>query len=407
MASGKIIDPTNTANEALFDALVRHQIYLLRVSGSIRNRIQDILNKTEQDIAEKIRDRLRNNVGLTSPLALRKMETLLRIIRNIRTEAWDQIDKAWAEELVAIAKVEPELLDQMIKTVSPVILETTLPTARQLTAIVTARPFEGRTMRQWARKLRADDIARMDGVIRAGMVAGETSAQIARRVVGTANLRGRDGVFQITRDHANSVTRTFVNFVANEARTEWANLNNDIADDEQFVATLDARTTAQCRSLDGKVYPIGVGPRPPLHYNCRSLRVLFLLGDNISTRPFKASTEQQLLREFSAQRGFKKPGTRDGLPRGTKGDFDAFSRKRVRELTGIMPASTSYQKWLEAQSAQFQDDVLGKTKGRLFRQGGLTLDKYVNRSGDELTLSQLASRHADAFRAAGLNPESY
>ena len=76
-------------------------------------------------------------------------------------------------------------------------------------------------------------------------------------------------------------------------------------------------------------------------------------------------------------------------------------------MTGRVPAKVTYQQWLTRQSNQFQDDVLGKTKGILFRKGGLRLDKFVNRRGDELTLSQLATTQAKAFRSAGLNPENF
>jgi hypothetical protein len=55
----------------------------------------------------------------------------------------------------------------------------------------------------------------------------------------------------------------------------------------------------------------------------------------------------------------------------------------------------------------FQNDTLGITKAKLFREGGLNLDKFVNRNGDELTLAQLAEREAAAFRAAGLDPDKY
>lgn len=90
-----------------------------------------------------------------------------------------------------------------------------------------------------------------------------------------------------------------------------------------------------------------------------------------------------------------------------KGSFDEFSRRRIRELTGRVPAKMTYQEWLTTQPATFQDDVLGKTRGKLFRKGGLTLDKFVNQAGDEIPLSDLARLHAEAFRAAGLDPVGF
>jgi len=62
---------------------------------------------------------------------------------------------------------------------------------------------------------------------------------------------------------------------------------------------------------------------------------------------------------------------------------------------------------LKRQPASFQDEVLGKTKAKLFREGGLNVDQFVDRAGNELTLSQLAERKPDAFRKAGLDPEKF
>lgn len=400
--------PVTDVNREFFDAMVRHQVFLMRLSGGIRNKVQLLLNKSEKQIAKTIRDRLANSTGLDTPAEVRRLETVLAIVRNTRTKSWEQVNKTWAEELAAIAKTEPALVSGMILTTAPVVVQTVLPSARLLKAIATSKPFEGRTMKAWAETMEQDDLRRMEAAIRTGMVAGEGSAQIARRVVGTARLLGSDGVTEITRRQAAAITRTAVNHVANEARKEFFKENADILKEEQYVATLDSRTTPICRSLDGKRFPVGEGPRPPLHFNCRSIRVPVIDGVALGNRPAKPVTEKQLLREFAAKKGFEEtPGTRKVLPRGTKGEFDEFARKRVRELTGTVPAKTTYQEWLTRQSAAFQDDVLGKTKGSLFRRGGLTLDKFVDRAGNELPLNELARRHADAFRAAGLDPTGF
>lgn len=396
-----------TANEAFLDALIRHQIYLLRLSDSIRKKVETLLNDSEQDLAEKIRDRLRNTNGLTTSEDFDKLNTLLRIIKNLRAKSWEQIDETWAEELTAISKAEPETLSKILITTSPVIVETILPAPRLLAAIVESNPFEGRTLKQWAASVQEEDLRRIHSAIRLGMVAGEPSDAIARRVVGTARLKGVDGMTEITRRNATAITRTAVNFIANESRTEFFKQNSDLFDEEQFVATLDSRTTPICRANDGKKFPIGTGPRPPLHFNCRSLRVPVIGGDALGNRPAKPVTEKMLLREFAQQQGIPTPTKRSGLPKGTKTKYDNFARKRIRELTGQVPAVTDYQNWLMKQSKDFQDDILGKTKAMLFRGGGLKLDKFVNESGREFTLSELASKHADAFRAAGLDPSAF
>ena len=286
-------------------------------------------------------------------------------------------------------------------------LETTLPAVTLLTSIVATRPFHGNVLSQWSRNISRVDVERIEGQIRIGMVQGESSRDIARRVVGTKILQGEDGVTELTRRQAAALTRTAVNAISNQARREFFRANAQFFTEELYVATLDSATTPICRSLDGKRFPVADGPIPPLHFNCRSLRVGIIDGEVIGQRPMRAFTEPQMVREFTRQQGLKTLTRRANLPHGTKGRFDKFKAKRVRELTGRVPAKVTYQEWLTRQSREFQDDVLGKTKGVLFRKGGLKLDKFVNRKGDELTLSQLATTQAQAFRAAGLNPGDF
>lgn len=396
-----------TVNEELLDALLRHQTYLLRYSGYVQNRIQSFLDRVEDDVAMRIRDKLRNSRGLTTPVDVRRMEALLASVQAIRHESWEQAADFLLHELQELAYKEPIAYQGMINTVAPVTVNTVVPTARLLKAIVTSKPFEGRLLKDWVATMESEDIRRVHAAIQLGMVAGESSDEIARRVVGTGALNGEDGVLNMTRRQVQAITRTAVMHVANSARAEFLQENADVIAGEQFVATLDARTTPVCRANDGKVFPVGTGPRPPLHFQCRSLRVAALDGERLGYRPFKASTEKQLLREFAEANKLGKVKSRDKLPRGTKGQFDAWSRKRIRELTGRVPSATNYQEWLTKQSRQFQDDTLGVTRAKLFRSGGLTLDKFVAASGSELTLAQLAVRHKDAFKAAGLDPSLF
>ncbi len=396
-----------TINEEFFDALVRHQIGLLRLTGSIRKEVFALLALTEQDMVDKIISRLTGHEGLNTPADVRRMQSLLKSIRATRLTAWSQIDELWLRELIAVSLAEPGIVDQALKTVVPVVLETTLPAAALLKSIVATRPFQGKTMRQWSRNISRVDIERIEGQIRIGMVQGESSQAIARRVVGTRVLQGKDGVTEITRRQAAALTRTAVNAISNQARREFFRANATMFTEELYVATLDSVTTPICRSLDGRRFSVAEGPIPPLHFNCRSLRVGIIDGEVIGQRPMREFTEPQMVREFSRSAGLKPLTRRAQLPHGTKGRFDKFKARRVRELTGRVPAKVSYQEWLIRQSREFQDDVLGQTKGVLFRKGGLKLDKFVNRKGDELTLNQLATTQAQAFRSAGLNPEDF
>lgn len=389
-----------TANEQFLDAMIRHQIFLMRLSGGVRNQIFDILEQTEADMKEEILRRLRKRSpddGLT-PANVQRMQALVKVLKAMRQEAWNKAEAVWVQEMLDLAQSEPQFIANMTKTVAPVVVTFDLPPSRQLRAIVTSRPFEGRTLRQWAQGQAAADIRGIEDQIRIGMVQNLTNDQIAARVQGRANT---------SKNGAAAITRTAVNHVANQARQDFFASNPLIYAREMYVATLDSKTTPICQSLDGKIFERGKGRIPPVHFNCRSIRVAVLNDQILGNRPTKPVTDQQLLREFAAREGIPRTTSRGALPRGYRGAFDKFSRERTRELVGQVPANVNYQEFLTRQSTAFQNDVLGPTKGRLFRRGGLTVDSFVDRNGNELTLSQLARREADAFVQAGLDPEDF
>ena len=122
----------------------------------------------------------------------------------------------------------------------------------------------------------------------------------------------------------------------------------------------------------------------------------------VGTRPARPFTESMLLDEYTKSRGLKKVTSRAALPRGTKSSYDQFAYGRKKELTGTYPGKTSYQRFLERQDASFQDSYLGKTKGKLFRSGKLTLKDFTDFEGREYTIPELRRKHAEAFKAIGL-----
>lgn len=401
-----------TGNEEFRDAMVRHQIALMRLSGSINQRIVQILDATEVDLRLRIERTLERLVAAGSA-DFSKASTLTRLnalqaqIYELREGAVREMLDEWTNQLRALTVAESGVVSANTINAAPVILDIITPSPALLRALVTNSPFQGQVLKAWAQQILDADVQRIMNEIRIGMVQGQSMTEIARRIVGTASLNGEDGTTQITRNQATSITRTAVMHFANAAREEFFAANSDIFEEEAFVATLDSRTTVECASLDGKRFKVGEGPKPPLHWNCRSLRVAFIRAPLIGTRPMKPVTEKMLLDEFTEQEGIDPVKKRDALPRGMKGRFDEFARKRVRELVGQVPASTTFSAFLKSQSSVFQDEYLGKTRGILFRKGGLDLERFVNPKGEKWTLQQLMLREADAFKKAGLNASDF
>ena len=92
-----------------------------------------------------------------------------------------------------------------------------------------------------------------------------------------------------------------------------------------------------------------------------------------------------------------------------KPEYAVFGKEdRERPAVGAdgvenVKGTRNYESWLKKQPASFQDDVLGAEKGKLFRQGGLSLDRFVDSNYRPLTLSELRAREPAAFKRANIN----
>ena len=140
-----------------------------------------------------------------------------------------------------------------------------------------------------------------------------------------------------------------------------------------WVSTLDNRTSSICQSRDGKVYPVDRSPSPPAHPNCRSVIVPV----------FKDET-------FVDDEGIKR-----GLVDGMRPQVAAAGRGRTS-------ASTNYNDWLKRQPRTFQVDVLGESKTKLFRDGGLSVGNFTDLRDNPLTLEQLRDKFPKEWKKAGL-----
>lgn len=362
-------------NLLLRDAMIRHAVYVQRYGGGVVKEVHALLDANQRELTQLLLGRLRPG-GLTAA-NVERIRRLEESIRELRDGPWRSARTLLVDRAVDLAKAEPLFMQDALRRVSPVVIDTITPSASVLRQLV-QDPIQGHSLAEWFSTTKQRDVRGIMGALRMGMVQSETVDQMVdRALVSTA----------LSRNHAQTLVRTAINDISNSARQEFFEHNSELISEEQFVATLDGRTTPICMACDGKHYPVGEGPMPALHFNCRSIRVPVLDGQEISTRPAKATTERLLRAEYEAAGG--------------KGSFREFSRKRVRQLTTVVPSNLGYNDWLKTQSTAFQNDVLGPTRAKLFRQG-VSVDKFVNRAGDELTLSELRKRHADAFAAAGL-----
>lgn len=386
---------TMTANEKILDRYVRHQTYLIRYAGGLRDEVLPKLAATEKNLFESLlvwASKTEGDRTLTGAKGRAWQREFEDVLTGLRMPAWQAITTEIDDQLKALAIAEAATGATVIEGALPVVIGLTTPPAAQLVGIINSHPFEGRTLKQWMERTAKADVDYLLAQAKIGITQGKSPTEVARSIVGTRQAKYQDGAARKAFRDLESVILTLTNGVQNEAKQALYEANSDIIQEELFVATLDVRTTLECASNDGKVFKRGKGPIPPLHFRCRSLRVPYINPDNLNNRGFDSSTEKQLLQEYSDQANISTASKRSALPYGHKTKFDKFARRRKRELVGQVPAQTTYNEWLKTQTKEFQDEALGPTRAEMFRKGDLHLDKFVARDGDVLTLDQLKKK---------------
>jgi hypothetical protein len=64
-------------------------------------------------------------------------------------------------------------------------------------------------------------------------------------------------------------------------------------------------------------------------------------------------------------------------------------------MDGHVAGDTTFAKWLTDKGPAMQDDILGATRAKLFRNGKLNLQDLIKADGTVLTLDQLRARYDD------------
>jgi SPP1 gp7 family putative phage head morphogenesis protein len=345
-----------SANDFVFDASVKHQIFVQRYAGG---QVKDLLKY----LTELVRDVEVKLARAESLSQAQKLSTELRDIRELIDDALRKISSGVLSNIVDFAEYEAEFA---VKTISlAATVEATLPQSELLRALVTTRPMvlhsgkatQELTIDSAVRTFSQRKSAELLRVIQTGFINGDPVAVLTKRVKDVSKRQA---------SQAESLVRTSIQHISGEARKETHIANNDILQGEEWVAVLDDRTTIGCAALDGSIFNFNEGPTTPRHWRCRSTRVPVL------------------------QEKFRVPGL-EGT-RASKGS----------DFTGQISAKRTYSGWLRDQSESFQITVLGAERQKLFKAGGLSLDKFTDDVGVQYTLDELRLLEPVAFERAGI-----
>jgi len=343
-------------NEALFHAGVQHQIYLQRYSTQVVREILEVLIQSQNDIISKL-----SGADLTD-FSQRRLQSMLVEVRKLTTEAYGVLQEKLNGKLTETAHYESDFNAKLIEKLLPVEITLIRPAIETLSALVTSKPMQGRFIADEVKDLDAVSVKRIEQAIRIGVIEGETTPDIIRRIRGSKALNYKDGILQRSRDDVERLVRTSITHITARARDEVYRANDSVVKAWRFTATLDRRTTVICASLDGQVFDLATGPMPPRHPNCRS-----------SSTPILKSWQEL------------------GI------DAKELTESTRASMDGQVPETLTYQDWLKKQPQDVVEDVLGKTKAKLFNEGGLTLDRFVNFKGEVYTLDELRKHEKNAF----------
>lgn len=367
----------------LYDATVQRAVRIERFKNGFVRSVIAVIDDTTDDLVDRIREGLEGSPSRT------RLETMLRELNKLNADLKGILEERLIEDLEAFADDEVTRTVATLQRSLPVsvsaAVEFAIPSSKVL---FTAAEGEfkntlvrGRTVQQWLDDLVTGDANRIAQAVRLGFVEGQGADAIVRRVRGTSTLRFRDGERAATKRQAEALVRTSIQAAATKARQVVYQENNPLIRGVLWVSTLDGRTSSICQSLDGREFPVDEGPRAPAHFNCRSTTVpiiktwseLGFNGEEVpkATRPFVRS----------------------------KRKLKDISNADRAALTGKAPEDLSYGDWLRQQPASFHDEVLGPTRAKLFRDGGLAIEKFRDvRMTSDFTLDELRRREPEAWR---------
>jgi SPP1 gp7 family putative phage head morphogenesis protein len=392
------------------ESLYRNAIDLNRYSNSVARRVINAYN----DIIIDSVNQLRTIDDLAAPVKAARLRAILAQLKDsLDTWAGDATELT-ALELQGLAELQSEFVADQLRRALPVgsrdavrtveispqfaqSVVTTDPTQLNIVALsddlfaaVQGAPAtfsltaakgatitlpNGEVVSKAFRGIAVDQAERFSQVVRQGLLTGETTPDIAKRLIGSLQfgeeaktvrqLVAAGGQATAVADNqVMALVRTSINQVANSASQQVYQANQDITKKYRYIATLDTRTSAICAALDGQEFEYGKGPMPPQHFNCRSTTVAIIDYKEL---------------------GFDPP------PEGTRAS-----------IGGQVPIDQNYGQWLANQDAPTKAKALGASRvayfDRLADKHGPTaaIAKLVRDDGSELTLEQLRARYGPA-----------
>ena len=390
------IDLNRYSNKVAKDIIVVYNDIIVDAVNQLRT-IDELAAPVKAARLRAILAQLRDSLNTWSGGSITALSTELQGLAELQTEfAAEQLRKALpagARTAVNTVEVSPQFAASVVTTDPTQIGVITLSddlyaavqgapqtyslTATQGTMITLPN---GEVVSKAFRGIAVDQAEQFSQVVRNGLLTGESTPAIAKRLIGrlqfgdygplsVKQLAAAGGeLTAVANNQVMALVRTSINQVANAASQQVYEANQDITKKYRYIATLDTKTSARCRALDGREFEYGKGPMPPQHFNCRSTTVPIL-------------DYNQLGKDLGIENLEPPP-----------------SGKRAAS-GGMVPSDTTYGEWLKKQPRSVQNDAIGADKvpyfNRLADKYGAkdAMAKLVRDDGSELSLDDLRKRY--------------
>ena len=398
------------------DSSLRHELTVSRlVTGIVQSRIMPSYLDLSQAVKVALAD-------YEPSMSRKDFDTLRRQVSLMVAEKMNAMWEGTTNDLFDLAKYETN------HVVGELSGATAVSEAAILKAVNTPMVLAGATVAQvgtWreyiAGAINSTQARIIDNTIRAGYESGATVQEMTKRLIGTKTNNYLDGLITNTgAREAESLVRTGANHYANQARDVAAQANADLIQGRIFLATFDNRTTLTCRHFGQlqKIYALDdpATPKPPLHFNCRSVLTLVPIGFDPfdGTKASVGGQDGQQAEELYNKKSDRLDARRE------KADEQRAQGKEPKEVpskvtytgrkdsaifkAGQIDAKTTMDAWLRSQPDWFIESALGKTRAKLFKEGGLSIEKFTDMNGRPLTLKEMKALddYDAAFRKAKL-----
>ena len=337
-----------SAKGFLIDATSRNAVFVQRLAGGEYKKILERLNSLERQIL---------GIVAQTDISVSRQTAALLEVQRAAAEAFQQIAieiGASADETATyLAEFTKRMMDQAATVEFEVPTEETLQRQVAMANLNSARGLDGLTIQQALQQYGDTKAGEISRVLTGSFIPGMDKNDTVKAVSALMGNQKRQ---------AETLVRTTTNAAAQAGRMATFVQNDEYLQGYEWISVLDHRTTLICAGLDGDIYEFGQGPMPPAHWGCRSQIVASLI-----------------------------PRYQD---KGLEGERNAEN--------GKITANTTYPGWLKKQPASFQDEALGVERAKLFRSGGLSIDKFTDDNFNIYTLDQLMALEPLAFERAGL-----